>query len=168
MRSGNEGGMDLRQMIQLYVISKETVSNYRRHVALYLYKNLHESKNAAIRWNRSERRKVREGLVYAILKAIGFVYGTSVKTFRPTNGEKQSNKCCGHHHFHFCSVLLWTDVFGSIMKVDMTKYGSEIIEVTTIDENSINAQGIFLPMIQQPSQIVASTAEGNKLFSHEL
>lgn len=73
----------------------------------------------------SADRKAQKGLVYAFPKADPLVDGTRMKTFRTENREKQSTQYCGHHHFHYFKLLLWNDVFGLIIRLDMTMSGSE-------------------------------------------
>lgn len=69
IREGNEGGVRLRNMETLYSLSKGTVSNYIRHVALRLYKNLRKQEIAAIKGPKMEDMKAQEGLLYALRKA---------------------------------------------------------------------------------------------------
>lgn len=49
-----------------------------------------------------------------------------MKILRQANREKQSNQYFVHNHFHGFNVLLWTELFGLIIRLDMKMYGSEI------------------------------------------
>lgn len=124
MRAGNEGGIGVEQLSMLYGISSGTASNYIRHVANVLLDTLVRNEHAAIRWPTAEERIAMRGLVFGFENCVAFVDGTKQKAFRPKDKDLQEKRYDGHHHFHCFSVLLWTDVFGVIIHLDITLEGS--------------------------------------------
>lgn len=112
-------------MAHLYCAWKITIPRHIRHVAWLLYKVLRDKEKAYIKWPLRTKRRVQEGLVYAFLKAVAFVDGSKMRTFRPSNQFTQADIYCGYHHFHCFSTLVWTYVFGFIIRLNMTLKGSD-------------------------------------------
>lgn len=61
------------------------------------------------------------GLVFGFPKCVAFVDGTKQKTVRPLDDDTQEERYDGHHKMHCFSVLLWTDVYGVIIRPKMRK-----------------------------------------------
>lgn len=124
LRAGNEGGSGVEKIALDFGVSKGTVSNYVRHVSQALLDVLSDDEEAFIDWPMEAERRAMCGLVFGFPKCVGFVDGTKQAIFRPGNDEEQADTYDGHHHIHCYSVLVWTDVFGIITRLDITLIGS--------------------------------------------
>jgi len=64
------------------------------------------------------------GMLYGFPFGIVFVDGTTQRAYRPLCAVRQEAILSGHHHFHCHVALVRTDVFGLIIRLDMTQLGS--------------------------------------------
>lgn len=65
----------------------------------------------------------QERLVYSYPKAVSFVDGTHIQTFRPVNHLKKAHQHCVNHQFHCFNISLWTGNYGMIIRLNMTLSG---------------------------------------------
>jgi len=121
LRGGDEGALSLRLVAFDFGVSVATVSNYFSHCAFSLHDTLMVA--CPIVWPSSAERKEMEGLVNGFPSGILFVDGTKVHRRRPSDAQEQLRAYDGHHHFHCFSVLVWVDVFGLIVRVDVCALG---------------------------------------------
>ena len=125
LRGGTEGSIGYDHLSFRFGISNATVASYIRHVGKALFESLHDDGMSIIRWPGAEERQEMRGLVYGFENCIGFVDGTKQSCFRPSYPEVRDERYCGHHK-EFChSVLLWTDNYGVIIRLDICLDGAE-------------------------------------------
>jgi DDE superfamily endonuclease len=124
MRGANEGGQGLETISFSHGISIGTCSTYLHHTAHAVYYALKQCSDARIQWTPSEDRKAMSGLIVGFPNVISFVDGTKVRTWRPSDPERQEAQYCGHHHFHCHVILVWTDIYGLITRLDFAEDGS--------------------------------------------
>lgn len=120
----NEGGLGLQLMSSLYGLSCGSISNYIRHVRQVLSYVLKANADSQIKWPDAESRKHIRGFVCGFGGCEAFVYGTKQQRFRPGDAIVQEQRYDRHHKFHCFAVLLWTDVYGLIIRIDITLVGS--------------------------------------------
>lgn len=88
LQGENEGGVEMGFMAHMYGFSKGTIYNYIQSLGMYLYKVIPKKANVEIKWRNAEERKCQEGMIYAFPKAVDFVDGTRIKTFRRVSNKK--------------------------------------------------------------------------------
>ena len=122
LRGGDEGALPIWTVAFNTGVSPATVSNYFSHCIL----SLHDTFMLAcpIVWPSAAERREMEGLVNGFPSGIIFVDGTNDRRRRPTDTQEQLPAYDGHHHFHCFSVLVWMDLYGLIVRVDVSSLGA--------------------------------------------
>lgn len=77
------------------------------------------------------------GLVCGFSNCVAFVDGTKQRIYRPMNEGIQEDNYCGQHHFTCHTPLHWTDIYGVIIRLDITGVGSEYDRRLYNDRNVI-------------------------------
>lgn len=71
----------------------------------------------------TEKRNMYESIT-GLSKCSRFVNGNKQNIFCPRDGEEQGETCDGQHRINCHAALLWTDIRGSIIIIDLTRVGS--------------------------------------------
>jgi len=122
LRGGDEGALPIRTVAFNVGVSPATGRNYFSHCILAL----HDTFMLAcpiVSPSAVESREM-EGLVNGFPSGIVFVDGTKVRRWRPTDTQEQLRAYDGHRHFHCFSVLVWVEVYDSIVRVDVSSLGA--------------------------------------------
>ena len=122
---GNEGGAGLLKLYALYGASVGTMSNWFSHVACAVHYSLKSVEEARIKWPYAAERQGMRGLVYGFPNAVAFCDGCKCRVFRPMNHATQQLRYDGHHKIHCFAVLVWVDVFGTYIRLDISLLGSQ-------------------------------------------
>ena len=106
------------------VLSVGTLSNYFAHAAHAIFRALRSWWDARAVWPSPAEREAMRGPINEFPDAFVFVDGSKVKCNRPSAPETQEKRYDGHHKFHCFAVLVWVDVFGSIIPLYITLEGT--------------------------------------------
>lgn len=101
-----------------------------------LFRVLSEDPLIKVEWSDTEERRNMCGLVYSFPNYFAFVYGMKQHTFRLKGShkcmkiatrrgkEKEKLLFSGQHHSFCHYTLVWTDLYGLIIRIDINLNGS--------------------------------------------
>jgi len=122
LRGRDEGALTIRTVAFNIGVFPATVSNYFSLCILALHDTFMLA--CPIVWPSAAERREMECLVNGFPSGIIFVDGTKVRRWRATHTQEQLQAYDGHHHFHCFSVLVWVNVYGLIVRVDVSSLGA--------------------------------------------
>lgn len=125
LKYGNEGSMGLQRISATFGLSIGTISNYLHHVASFLHQVLKQNADSRIEWPTPQECAYMEGFVYGFPKIICFVDRTKTQVYRPQDPNNQIQRFDGHHHIHCFTCLVWTNVYGLIIRLGISFEGNE-------------------------------------------
>lgn len=94
-------------------------SNYMRHVSIALLNTLREDQDGKMVWPTAAERRSIHGLVCGFPKCVAIFDGTKQKIFCPSDDNDQDDTFCGQHYFNYYSALVWNDIFGMVIHLNM-------------------------------------------------
>jgi hypothetical protein len=122
LRGPVEGSIGVLHVSVLFGISGG-VTNLFTHAVCAIHRSLKRLRPHLIEWPGPAKRRAMRGILCGFPQAIGFVDGTKAKAFRPTDPKVQELRYDGHHHFHAYSVLVWCNIFGDFILLDISLNG---------------------------------------------
>ncbi|PXF44638.1 hypothetical protein BWQ96_05633 [Gracilariopsis chorda] len=101
------------------------MSNYFRHTLFDLHKPLDVEIPKLIRSLSAKERCSMEGLVIGFPSCVFLVDGNKNKRRRPKHSNEQELAYDGYKKSHCYSILLFYDIFGRFIRVEITDHGAE-------------------------------------------
>lgn len=129
LRAGVEGSGEIEAIIFRFRLSNMTASNNIRKVGMAIMHVMSEVPLRKVEWPDTEERQNICGLIYGFPKCVEFVEIMKQQTFRPGGSrkfkriatwhgkEKEMLVFSGHQHAFCHSTLVWTDVYGLIIRI---------------------------------------------------
>lgn len=120
----NTGSIGITKNAFDHGVSNGTISNYFTHTAYAVHEALEAHAQFSITWPDAEERELMHDLVVGFPRCGGFVDGSNIGRPRPEDEEMQEAVYCGHHKTHCWATMIWNDIWGIYIKVDVAYLGS--------------------------------------------
>lgn len=117
---GKEERLGQENLYTEFCISVGKVSNFFCHVTFTVLKVLKANPLAEIEWPTAVESSSMCDLVCGFKNFVVLLDGMKQKMFRPGDKDEQQGRFCGQHHFNCHEVFVWTDVFGFLIRWDLT------------------------------------------------
>jgi DDE superfamily endonuclease len=117
LRGGTKGGQGVRMLADTHGVSKSMISIYFAHAAHALFTALSADEEMRVKWPTAAERLAMRDTIVGFPMAVFFVDGTKITRFRPTDPNRQEALYHGHHHKHCSGVLVWSNVYGTTIRL---------------------------------------------------
>jgi hypothetical protein len=95
------------------------ISNYFAHAANALFTALSANEEMRVKWPTAAERLAMRDAIVGFTMAVCFVDDTKITRFRPTDPNRQEALHDGHHHKHCSGVLVWCNVYGTTIWLNL-------------------------------------------------
>lgn len=128
-------GLALKSSTFLWCLSTDTVLDCFRHALFALHKTLDAMVPRLICWPDAAELETMTGMITGFPDCFYLVDRNKNGRWRPEDNHEQERAYDGYKHAHLWAIMVFCDVFGRFIRLEMTAKGAEIDRTLYTESN---------------------------------